>query len=250
MARDYLDFGNSFEEEQTSPEENLVNNILTANSDIEKRMWVKEYLKQFPGQQEKLKQLISKSSELKNKTFDALKNAGDRMQEEGEKMLDNAVEVSDKVNEEVFEGLNKAANYIVEKGSEVIDRVNEHVDIAYENATGYQLEDGLAKNFDEDFFVKCVLERKITFTMKQRDKYDFVTKIGTYHILTSSHGIFKFEMLFKDNAGREDVFKINNIDSKTHLTLTRKGIVLNIRRLHNVIMNGEDKGRTVEDITL
>lgn len=253
MPRDYLDLGDdtSFEKSEQNVEEKFVNNIITANSETEERMWVKQYLKVFPGQQERLKQLLYATEKVKNKTVETLKHAGNRMQEEGEKIVDNAVKVSDQVNDKVFEGLNKAADKILEKGAEVVDKVNEQFEIAYENASGYELEYNLAQNFDEDFFVKCVLERKISFTMRTRVKYDFVTRIGTYHILTSEHGIFKFEMLVKDSGGRrEDVFKINNIDSTTHLSLTKKGIVLNIRRLHNVIMNGEDKGRSVNDITL
>jgi len=248
---DYLDFGHEDTNEQENKEGTLVNNIVTSNSIVEKRMWVKEYLKKYPGQQERLKQLLSKAQQATSKTIETFKHVGNRMQEEGEKILDNAVNVSDQVNDKVFDGLNKAADKILEKGGEIVDKANEQFEIAHKNATGYKLEYGLSQNFDEDFFVKCVLERKITFTMKSRDKYDFVTKIGTYHIFTSEHGIFKFEMLVKDDLSeREDIFKINNIDSKTHLTLTRKGIVLNIRRLHNAIMNGKDSNGKVTDVSL
>lgn len=253
MSRDYLDFGNddysSLEQSEKNTEEKLVENILTSNSDTEKRMWVRQYLKVFPGQQERLKQLISQAQNATGKIAETLKHAGDRIQEEGEKIIDNAVKVSDKANEELFDGLNKAADKILEKSGEIVDKVNKQIDIAYENASEYEIEHGLAKNFDEDAFVKLVLDRKITFTARAREEFDFVTPIGTRTILTSEHRIFKFEILSKLDGSTEHFFKINNIDCTTHLDLTRKGIRVNLQRLHNVIVNGEDK-TGVTDVSL
>lgn len=147
--------------------------------------------------------------------------------------------MSSDINNSIFSGVNIAND----KSNKILEQIKENVDEYSESASGLKLEEVLANNFNENLFIRAILEKKINFNFKgERNIYDFLEYTGTKYIWKSDWEYFEFTGLKNKNKTFEFIFKINHIDVK----ISR--IHVDYERLYEIIVNKKDTLKEQEEL--
>lgn len=128
---------------------------------------------------------------------------------------------------------------LFKKKDEVFKQVETKYNELSDKAGKAKIEDILANKFNEDEFVKKVLNKEIEF--KPMEKKRIKTLLDNYElaIWQSAFGYFELQIMYKNDSKYVD-FKINHVSQRE----------CNIYRINNVIRYGRDSNEPEQGLLL